>query len=201
MKNIYLTLFILTVSVLNVNCQTQDIETKNKKVFKIQLAEKEKLQFKNFKGTNYLQGTLEIKFQNISDTAIKLLDMGEHSIVFVSTDDSSKTYVPVHQCRAVEFFRSKHYSYINLAPGKIKKTSHNTWACDGSSFDMPPPGKYKVYVRTLEEKTFYKKRLYLLKNFHSGMNIKEIIDKAREVLHSEIFWEGAVYSNAVLIEL
>lgn len=167
----------------------------------IRLQEVKSLQLDKYEGNSFLKGELQITFQNLSDSTVKLLDMGEHNIVFESIEDNKKRYVPIHSCRAVGFFMNQSILYVSLEAQEIKSINLNVWACDGGSFDLPPQGKYNVYFRTFNDNTFIRKKESIKEIYRSGMSVYEITDKARELFNSEKFWEGAVYSNPILIEL
>lgn len=139
----------------------------------------------------HLTGRLVATVRNTTAKPVKVRDLQEHGFVFVS--DKGALTVVVHPCKCVQDATEPEKAVFEIAPGQERKVVVDDWGCGGGSWPAPAPGKYKLEYRVLGVRDRPKEK--------QKADPKVQVPACRSDLATEWFWENAVKSKAVEVEL
>lgn len=139
----------------------------------------------------HLAGTVVATLRNRTDKPVRLRDLAEHGMVFVS--EKGALHVLVHSCKCVKDAAEPAGSVFELAPGQERKVTVDDWGCGGGSWAAPPAGKYTLEYRVLPAPEKLPEP--------STEGPGALVPRCRADFASEKFWEGSTRSAGVKVEL
>ena len=138
-----------------------------------------------------LSGKVVATLRNTSDEPVKIRDLQEHGLVFVS--GKGELTVVVHSCKCVQDAAEPEKAVAVIAPGKERKVTVDDWSCGGGSWPAPAPGRYQLEYRVLGVPNRLPEK--------AKPDPKVQVPACQRDLAAQWFWESAVRSKPVDVEL